>query len=884
MSKLPLGDWVDSAVDWLQTHLAWLFDAISTVVGGMFDGIAAVLSAPHPLLFAGIVAIIAWWLRGLPAGLLAFAGFTLIDSVELWAEAMDTLTLVLVATIVTLVIAVPLGIWSSRSKTVSAIIRPVLDFMQTMPAMVYLIPGVIFFGVGVVPGIIATIIFALPPGVRMTELGIRQVDGELVEAAEAFGTTSRNTLLRIQLPLALPTIMAGINQVIMLGLSMVVIAGMVGGGGLGGSVYRAIGNIDVGLGFEAGISIVILAMYLDRMTGALGREVSPLGRRAAAKAQAAAEGWKIWTYRPQPVVAVAGILALALVAGGMGLFGGSAKDATASGSAQIGAGKKVSIGYIPWDEGIASTYLWKEMLERRGFEVDVTQYEAGSLYTGMANGQIDFQTDSWLPVTHASYWEKYQDRLDDLGAWYAPTSLELAVPAYMSDIKSMEDLKGRASEFKGRIVGIEPSAGEMGLLKSKLLPGYGLDKEYKLIDGSTQSMLAELKRAYAKKEPIVVPLWSPHWAYNEYDLTKLADPKKLWGEGDGVHTLSRKGFAKDRPEVAKWLKSFKMTEKQLTSLEAEIQKTGAGKEQEAVRIWLEANPGVADKWTPLPEGAENAQAAGAQQVAAGGKDERERPVEVAWFPWEEDIAATYLWKAVLEERGYTINLKQFEVGPMYAAMSRGQIDVQFDGWLPYTQKNYWDKYGDKLTNLGSWYGPTSIEVAVPDYVKDVRSLDDLKGKGSDFKGRIVGIEPGTATMENLKKNVLPQYGLDGEYKVVDSSTPGMLAELKRAYAKKEPIAVLLWTPHWAYNEYGLTKLEDPKKTFGDGDRLHTIASKEFPKQYPQLTEWFKKFELDEKQLGGLENEIQKRGAGHEEEAVKAWMADNPGIADTMAPL
>ncbi|NEE34248.1 ABC transporter permease subunit, partial [Streptomyces sp. SID7982] len=146
----------------------------------------------------------------------------------------------------------------------------VLDFMQTMPAMVYLIPGVIFFGVGVVPGIIATIIFALPPGVRMTELGIRQVDGELVEAAEAFGTTSRNTLLRVQLPLALPTIMAGINQVIMLGLSMVVIAGMVGGGGLGGSVYRAIGNVDVGLGFEAGISIVILAMYLDRMTGALG--------------------------------------------------------------------------------------------------------------------------------------------------------------------------------------------------------------------------------------------------------------------------------------------------------------------------------------------------------------------------------------------------------------------------------------------------------------------------------------------------------------------------------------------------------------------------------------------------------------------------------------
>ncbi|MEI7031890.1 ABC transporter permease/substrate binding protein [Streptomyces pratensis] len=874
MFRLPLGDWVDSAVDWLQTHLAWLFDAISSIVSGMFDGIATVLSAPAPLLFAGIVAIIAWWLRGLPAALLTFVGFALIDAVELWGEAMDTLTLVLVATLVTLVIAVPLGIWASRSKAVSTVVRPVLDFMQTMPAMVYLIPGVIFFGVGVVPGIIATIIFALPPGVRMTELGIRQVDGELVEAAEAFGTTSRNTLLRVQLPLALPTIMAGINQVIMLGLSMVVIAGMVGGGGLGGSVYRAIGNVDVGLGFEAGVSIVILAMYLDRMTGALGTEVSPLARRALAKAQATADGWKIWTYRPRASVAVVGVVVLALVAGGMSVFGGSPKNTVAAASVGIGDGKKVSIGYIPWDEGIASTFLWKEMLERRGFEVDVEQYEAGSLYTGMAGGQIDFQTDAWLPVTHASYWEKYKDDLEDLGAWYAPTSLELAVPAYMEDIQSMEDLKGRASEFKGRIVGIEPSAGEMGLLKDKLLPGYGLDEEYKLLDGSTPSMLAELERAYAKKEPIVVPLWSPHWAYNEYDLTKLKDPKKLWGEGDGVHTLARKGFTAENPVVSTWLKNFKMSEKQLTSLEAEIQKAGSGKEQQAVRTWLEANPGVADTWSPVPEDA---------QAAVNGKDERDRPLEVAWFPWEEDIAATYLWKAVLEERGYTVNLKQFEVGPMYAAMSRGQIDVQFDGWLPYTQKNYWDKYGDKLTDIGSWYGPTSIEVAVPDYVKDVTSLADLKGKGADFKGRIVGIEPGTATMENLKKNVLPQYGLDGEYEVLDSSTPSMLAELERAYAKKEPIAVLLWTPHWAYSEYGLTKLADPKKAFGEGDRLHTIASEDFPEQYPQLTEWFEDFELSEKQLAGLENEIQKHGVGHEEEAVRAWMDDNPGMADTMAP-
>ncbi|HEY1176496.1 MAG TPA: ABC transporter permease subunit, partial [Phytomonospora sp.] len=298
MPELPLGSWVDGSVDWLQSRFSWLFDAISTGITGLYDGIDAVLSAPQPLLFAGILAVVAWWLRGLAAGALSFAGLALVDSVQLWDEAMATLSLVLVATLVTLVIAVPLGIWAARSKTVSAVLRPVLDFMQTMPAMVYLIPGIIFFGVGVVPGIIATIVFALPPGVRMTELGIRQVDAELVEAAEAFGTTPRDTLLRVQLPLAVPTIMAGVNQVIMLGLSMVVIAGMVGGGGLGGAVYKAIGNVDIGLGFEAGVSIVVLAMYLDRMTGALGRQVSPLGRRAAAKARAALGakrvGAKLW--------------------------------------------------------------------------------------------------------------------------------------------------------------------------------------------------------------------------------------------------------------------------------------------------------------------------------------------------------------------------------------------------------------------------------------------------------------------------------------------------------------------------------------------------------------------------------------------------------------
>ncbi|MFI8071206.1 ABC transporter permease/substrate binding protein [Streptomyces sp. NPDC086033] len=867
MPRIPLGDWVNDTVDWLLDHVSWLFDLLKTVFTGTYDGIDAVLQAPQPLLLAGIFAVIAFWLRGTVAGLLTFAGFAFIDSLELWEDAMTTLSLVLVATIIALVIAVPVGIWAARSNRVSGIVRPVLDFMQTLPAMIYLIPAILFFGTGASAGIVATLIFALAPGVRMTELGIRQVDKELVEAAEAFGTSPRDTLLRVQLPLALPTVMAGVNQVIMLGLSMAAIAGMVGTGGLGGDVNEAIGQLNVGLGSEAGVAIVILAIYLDRMTGALGTQVSPLGRRAAAKARTT-QGLKIWSYRPRPQVAVIGVVVLALVAGGMGIFGGTSGEATAvSDGKDVGQGKKITIGYVPWDDGVASTFLWKEILEERGYQVDAKQFDAGPLYTSVASGNADFMTGAWLPTTHEQYWKKYGDKLDDLGAWYDKTSLELSVPSYMKDINTLADLKGKASQFGGNITGIESSAGEMALLKSKVLKAYGLDKEYKVVDSSTPAMLAELKRAYAQKDPIVVTLWSPHWAYNDYDLKKLKDPKGAWGSGDGIHTVARKGFADENPVVGRWLKGFKLDEKQLTGLEAEINKAGKGKQQDAVRSWLKQHPGLVDKLAPV------------QKTAA----ETKRAVNVAWFPWDEDIAVTYLWKNVLEQRGYRLNLKQMDVGPVYTGLASGDLDLNFDAWLPYAQQNYWDKSKDRLADLGTWYEPTSLEVAVPSYVKGVKSYEDLLGKASQFDGKIIGIEPGTGEMNLLKSKVLPGYGLDKEYDVVDGSTPAMLAELKRAYAKKQPVAVVLWSPHWAYSQYDLTKLKDDKKLFGEGNTIRTIANEKFPSQYPQLTKWIKGFHMSEDELGTLESEINRYGQGHEEQAVAAWLKEHPGMVGRMTP-
>ncbi len=864
MPRIQIGSWAEGAVDWLRDNLDWLFTLVTKVLGGLYDGIHTVLAAPEPLLLAGILAVLAWWLRGLPAALLTFLGFALIDSIEQWGPTVESLSLVLVACLITVVVAVPLGIWAARSRVVGGALRPVLDLMQTMPAMVYLIPGILFFGLGVVPGIVATIVFSMPPAVRMTELGIRQVDEELVEAAEAFGTHPRRTLFRVQLPLALPTIMAGINQVIMLALSMVVIAGMVGGGGLGSSVYNAISSVNVALGAEAGLAVVILAMYLDRMTGALNQRVSPLGRRALAKTQAALGGMKFLQWRPATSVAMVGVVVLALIAGGMGVFG---KGAGQGG----GNGRPISLGYVNWDEGKATTYLWKEILEQRGYQPKVQALEAGPLFAGQARGDIDVQTNAWLPTTHASYWKKYHDRLEDLGAWYDKTSLEIAVPSYVKGVKTLDDLKGEGGEFGGKITGIEPGAGEMKILKDKVLKDYGLGGEYRVQESSTASMLSELDRSVRQKKPIAVTLWSPHWAYDKYPLTKLKDPKGSFGSGDGLHLLGRKGFAKDEPEVARWMKNFHLDEKQLTSLENDIKSAGEGHEQDGVRTWLKKNPGLVDKVAP-----------GGRTTYAKGRDAGKAP-NIGYPAWDEGIATTYLWKNVLEKRGYRPNIRNLDIGPMWTGLSTGQIDVETDAWLPVAQKQYWDKYRKDLVDVGAWYDKTSLEIAVPSYVKGVKTLDDLRAHKDEFKGKIIGIEPGTGEMKRLKDTVAPAYGLE-DFEVTSAGTSAMLAELDRAYQKKEPVAVVLWSPHWAYSKYKLTKLADPKGTWGANNQIKTVGNKGFAKKFPEFHGWLKNWKMSADELGSLEKAIQDAGKGHEDKGVEKWIDDHPGIVDEMAPV
>lgn len=268
--RIPIGEWVSTGVDWISVNLRFLLNFFKDTGTWLNDAVSDLLLFPHPLVMILIFAALAWLVRSWRLSIGVIITFLVIMSMNQWTQAMQTLALVLIATLTAVIIAIPLGIWAAKNSTVSAVVKPLLDFMQSLPAMVYLVPAIIFFSIGVVPGLFSTVIFSLPPAVRLTELGIRSVDKETVEAAQSFGATEGEILRGVQLPLAIPSIMAGINQVIMLALSMAVIAGLVGADGLGKEVVFALGTVDIARGAEAGLAIVFLAIFLDRFTAALG--------------------------------------------------------------------------------------------------------------------------------------------------------------------------------------------------------------------------------------------------------------------------------------------------------------------------------------------------------------------------------------------------------------------------------------------------------------------------------------------------------------------------------------------------------------------------------------------------------------------------------------
>ncbi|MEK5037764.1 ABC transporter permease [Sporosarcina sp. FSL K6-3457] len=272
LPRLPFADWIDNGVDWLVTTFGTVFDGISDVLAGIVEGSVEGLNMVPSILLAVLFSLLAWLISTRRIALMSLIGLLFIDYLGYWYPMLQMLALVITSVAIAIVIGIPLGIWGSQQASARKIINPVLDLMQTMPAFVYLLPAIFFFNIGVVPGVVASVIFSMPPTIRLTMLGIEQVPKDLIEATEAFGSTTWQRLMKVQIPLAKPTIMAGVNQSIMLSLSMVVIASMVGAPGLGEEVYRAVTQLKTGVGFEAGLAIVIVAIILDRVTQHAGKK------------------------------------------------------------------------------------------------------------------------------------------------------------------------------------------------------------------------------------------------------------------------------------------------------------------------------------------------------------------------------------------------------------------------------------------------------------------------------------------------------------------------------------------------------------------------------------------------------------------------------------
>lgn len=281
--ELSIGGAFETFIEWLQNNFTPFFDAVTAVIATTTEGLENILLFLPDWAMVLIFAAFAWWVATRGVAIFTLVGMGLLAEVEFvlfgleftigmgyWETTMQTLALIVTASLFSLLVGIPVGIWAAKSETVDTVVRPILDFMQTMPPFVYLIPAVVLFGLGTVPGVIATFIFATPPCVRLTNLGIRQVSEEAVEAAQSFGSTPAQLLFKVELPMALPTIMAGVNQTVMLALSMVVIAALIGASGLGQPVVEGLQQLRIAKGFEGGLGIVILAIFLDRVTQAAG--------------------------------------------------------------------------------------------------------------------------------------------------------------------------------------------------------------------------------------------------------------------------------------------------------------------------------------------------------------------------------------------------------------------------------------------------------------------------------------------------------------------------------------------------------------------------------------------------------------------------------------
>ena len=565
---IPVSQWVESFTNWVTDTFSGLFSVLQAIGNAIMNGMTDTLLFIPPLLFIAVITIFTYLIskRKLGLPLLTLLGLLFVYNQGLWENLMNTVTLVIVSSAISIIIGIPLGIWMAKSNRVEAVIKPLLDFMQTMPAFVYLIPAVAFFGIGMVPGVFASVIFALPPTVRFTNLAIRQIPTELIEASDSFGGTGKQKLFKVELPLAKNTILAGVNQTIMLALSMVVTASMIGAPGLGRGVLSALQHADIGSGFVNGVSLVILAIIIDRLTQKLNQ---PLAKKSPVTAKEKRNKIMLWS-------ALAAVILTAFVGNQVTKLQQNKKE-------------KVNLAYVEWDSEVASTNVVAEALKEMGYDVTITPLDNAVMWKSVANSEADAMVSAWLPTTHAALYEEYKDKLVDLGPNLEGVKTGLVVPSYM-DADSIEDLSDQA---KKTITGIEPGAGIMTATE-KTMQEYSNLNGWNLSSSSTGAMTTALDQAIKNKEDIIVTGWSPHWMFSKYDLKYLKDPKGTMGGKEAIHTMTRKNLDKDLPEVNKVLDNFNWTQKDMEEVMLKINE-GSSPEA-AAKEWIKNHQKEVESW------------------------------------------------------------------------------------------------------------------------------------------------------------------------------------------------------------------------------------------------------------------------------------------------
>jgi len=562
--QLPVASWVEKFTAWMTATFSGVFGFFQHIGQSLMDSITSLLVAVPPLIFILLLTVAAFFISNKKIGLSLFTlfGLLFIYNQNLWSDLMNTVTLVLLSSILSIIIGVPLGILMAKSQKAQSIFTPMLDFMQTMPGFVYLIPAVAFFGIGMVPGVFASIIFSLPPTVRFTNLGIRQVPKELVEAADSYGSTAWQKLIKLELPLAKNTILAGVNQTIMLALSMVVIASMIGAPGLGRGVLSALQRAQVGNGFVNGIALVILAIIIDRFTQHLNKK--------KANDKVAATKKKRW-----PIVAAVLVVIAALI--GSAFFSSNSKN------------KTISLAYVEWDTEVASTHVVGEVLKEMGYHVNMTPLDNAIMWESLAKGETDAMVSAWLPGTHAQQYQQYKNQVDDLGINLTGAKLGLVVPSYMK-VNSIDELSQQAGK---KIAGIEPGAGVVAAAE-KTQKAYPNLADWTIDTSSSGAMTVALGQAIKNKKDIVITGWAPHWMFAKYNLKYLKDPKGTMGKAETIHTMARTNLKKDDPKAYKVLKNFHWSKEDMESVMLAINQ--GTDPQQAAKKWIHSHKELVNEW------------------------------------------------------------------------------------------------------------------------------------------------------------------------------------------------------------------------------------------------------------------------------------------------